>query len=1629
MAIIYSYPTVNPTVSDLVLGTDVSTTNRATKNFTVQSLIDLVTVTGNTLQIVLDNNNVASGKNIILGSTAAPTDAVYANAFITTATSSFEGTVGTGFTSITTTDGAGGVGILGGILNIASAAQINITSLGILTELKVGDAKNIITKIVGDTAALNGPMTSPGLNTNLVTEKAIAAYVDGKIENQDTLAELLAKNPSPAANPSNTTGGTDIDVSSTDDINLTWDSTGSVGAKIFGAGESVAGAAQLEQLQVYAEGANSYINHTGSPAGVGADGLYIRSSDSIILTAQTGGEKRAEFINDGAVDLYHNGSKKFETSSTGVIVTGTVSAAVGTKELPSYTFTGDVDTGMFHPAEHEIGFSTEQVLRLKVSNSGINVTGTIDATGLIEGLSFTTDTTLLKTPMTRFVKSTDSNGATPELFGVAGFPNNTMVPTNLAVKSYVDTKNAFKTLAYEGDAPVTITSVATQNNTASTNITIAVLNTGILPGMIIAGTGVTPPGARVITNAGGTTIVVSPAITIPGVGTQDITFAQPFLLNLSNDSLDVAGGTNIGTVATAVTANVGRLTINLDDNVTLPVGSGKGTYTGTKYTDGIMSIKEGIGSAFVSITTTPNAAEPDPSSDPVVTNVNGFFGPLRASAASTNIAAGVADKAVELTVAGDISPVDDVVSYPATTGTVKVQAAAGTAVAFQDDAGENPSIVYPVIGQEVSGTSIVADTKVASISGGNLVLDKATSAALVAGATLSFAASDLDVYTSGGNVRMPSFIPSTVATGKYLTNLPTPTSSQILSTDSILSGMAKLQGQITSTTGLAYEGAWRASVTAVANAAVDASVDLVIVTADPNLVKGTVVEGAGITGTIRIDAITGTAVTLDTAITIATGITLTMSPPGGAITGATAGEDASLTTTANKLNGRFYICDTVGKAEPNAAVPWAAATTPDEWAVGDWVIYVSNGAATDGWQKLDMTSDITGTGAATKIAKWTSSNTLGTGLISDDTSTVTIGASGTGDFLVEGGTTLGGGATKNTLISGDLKVNKELNIMEGLGVPLSDGADPPAFPINYGSAGQALFSGGAAATANIWKAVEWTLSDGSNTSTISNGNTVTFAATGGLATGESSKTVTYEIDYLGTNNAILTAAPAAEPILITDQIWYNDVATLDPVATINTIKKAPIGSLPFNNYSWLIDADDASSEDTVTSGQEVVFTGTNGITTDHSEAGGTHTVQIIGVADPVTGTGTALTLPVWNSGGTSIGDSMVSQDAATGTKLTISSDTPALIINDTTTDKGDLKISRALDATTYMSTGITAAASKTYGTHVFSQTDTTTPRIILTLNAAGNVVATTNVIAGGYVDAGAGIRIETDTDAVIESLVADKDILLKGTDDTTAITALKLDMSENGAATFSGNITQNAIGVNQFNGTIRLQNIPDGGNGITMSAVTDKSPQLSFTNANDGYLGSILGNTAKSLIFKTGGSGLTALILDATKDAEFKGNVEIDGNLTVDGNIIHGGGGSGTHTAKGGTFSDTIVCPLASPVVATEAFTISRAANGTMVFDVYFTNDTNGTDSSIAKKFTVVKQYGSAETTISSFKILDTGPGTFSSNTIDFTPEFKVSGTSSIKLKCMITPVAAAQTVTYTIVLGAGAKDATIVLN
>jgi hypothetical protein len=68
-------------------------------------------------------------------------------------------------------------------------------------------------------------------------------------------------------------------------------------------------------LAMFHDGSNSYIEESGT------GDLFIKASNDIYLQGANN-EFMAEFSENGSVDLYHNGSKKFATTSTGATVTG-----------------------------------------------------------------------------------------------------------------------------------------------------------------------------------------------------------------------------------------------------------------------------------------------------------------------------------------------------------------------------------------------------------------------------------------------------------------------------------------------------------------------------------------------------------------------------------------------------------------------------------------------------------------------------------------------------------------------------------------------------------------------------------------------------------------------------------------------------------------------------------------------------------------------------------------------------------------------------------------------------------------------------------------------------------------------------------------------------------------------------------------------------------------------------------------------------------------------------------------------------------------------------------------------------------------------------------------------------------
>ena len=75
-------------------------------------------------------------------------------------------------------------------------------------------------------------------------------------------------------------------------------------------------------LSLYHNGTNSYIDNTGGE-------LWLRNNESMYFYNDWDNEYYAKYIANGAVELFHNGDKKIETTAAGVTVTGTISDSKG----------------------------------------------------------------------------------------------------------------------------------------------------------------------------------------------------------------------------------------------------------------------------------------------------------------------------------------------------------------------------------------------------------------------------------------------------------------------------------------------------------------------------------------------------------------------------------------------------------------------------------------------------------------------------------------------------------------------------------------------------------------------------------------------------------------------------------------------------------------------------------------------------------------------------------------------------------------------------------------------------------------------------------------------------------------------------------------------------------------------------------------------------------------------------------------------------------------------------------------------------------------------------------------------------------------------------------------------------
>jgi hypothetical protein len=175
---------------------------------------------------------------------------------------------------------------------------------------------------------------------------------------------------------------------------------------IFGAGSD---------LQIYHEGTYSHISDEGTGS------LVISTNGNNIQLAKGTSELMVVASPDGAVDLYHNNSKKLATTSTGIDVTGdvtadglTVAQSSGANILLESTTTGATTGDIFGEIEFKTNDASSPGIKAKIdaySEGGVGNTAlrlfTGDTTGLYQRLNIASNGDI------SFYEDT---GTTPKLF-------------------------------------------------------------------------------------------------------------------------------------------------------------------------------------------------------------------------------------------------------------------------------------------------------------------------------------------------------------------------------------------------------------------------------------------------------------------------------------------------------------------------------------------------------------------------------------------------------------------------------------------------------------------------------------------------------------------------------------------------------------------------------------------------------------------------------------------------------------------------------------------------------------------------------------------------------------------------------------------------------------------------------------------------------------------------------------------------------------------------------------------------------------------------------------------------------------------------------------------------------------
>ena len=297
----------------------------------------------------------------------------------------------------------------------------------------------------------------------------------------------------------------------------------------------------------------------------------------------------------------------------------------------------------------------------------------------------------------------------------------------------------------------------------------------------------------------------------------------------------------------------------------------------------------------------------------------------------------------------------------------------------------------------------------------------------------------------------------------------------------------------------------------------------------------------------------------------------------------------------------------------------------------------------------------------------------------------------------------------------------------------------------------------------------------------------------------------------------------------------------------------------------------------------------------------------------------------------------------------------------------------------------------------------------LTIDAVGDIILDADNADVKLQDGGTefGRISRVTSDLVIKSMGDNNDILFKGLDASTTITALQLDMSEGGNAIFSGNVTAtditanslttNVISSNGSNADISIQ--PSGTGDVLLGAIrvngtTLDSSDSTAININEALVVDGTGNFSGTL---TTAALTTSGTLTVTGQADIEGVTIVDNEIKASRSndaLVLSTAGTGKVTASGGlivTGGDTETADISS---SGEIDAVGFTATGSSTFDGITINDNVVSTSSNADLN--LSPGGTGAVVASGIRVVGTTLSADDSSTININEGLVVDGTTNV---------------------------------